>query len=350
MCCRCLVTFKILPILILLLGSFGITCRAVASEAQPVGIGLTREASAAPLFIAVEEGYFAAEGLEPHLTFFNDDSSVSAAVASGKLDIGFAALSSSFFSFATAHDLKMIASRSSDQSRFPMYALLKKKEAHSARLDGVRELIGARIGVSDTRSSAYYALFAIASRFGLVPDAIKTVSLKSSDDELRALSRREIDAALLPYPIALHSTTRQDSLLPLSNFVQWQQGVVFTTAKGIAIKRDLVERFVRAYQRGTADYALNFLQYDDGGDFIPGPRYAEYLELIARQAHVSPKMLAMTKTYCDRRANLDGADIGGQVQFWESRGRLDKRIVAADLIDLSFIGNENAATAQPLQR
>ena len=140
MCYRRPLTIKILQILILLLGSFGITCRAVASEAQPLGIGLTREASAAPLFIAVEEGYFAAEGLEPHLTFFNDDSSVSAAVASGKLDIGFAALSSSFFSFAAAHDLKMIASRSSDQSRFPMYALLMKKEAHSARLDGIREL------------------------------------------------------------------------------------------------------------------------------------------------------------------------------------------------------------------
>ena len=121
-------------------------------------------------------------------------------------------------------------------------------------------------------------------------------------------------------------------------------------AKDIAIKRDLVERFMRAYQRGTADYALNFLQYDDGGDFIPGPRYAKYLELIARQTHVSPKVLAMTKTYCDRRANLDSADIGAQVQFWESKGRLDEGIVAADLIDLSFIGNENTAAAQPLQR
>jgi hypothetical protein len=38
------------------------------------------------------------------------------------------------------------------------------------------------------------------------------------------------------------------------------------------------------------------------------------------------------------------------VQFWESKGRLDKRIMAADLIDLSFIGNENAAAAQPLRR
>jgi hypothetical protein len=46
---RRLLTINILQILILLLGSFGITCRAVAGEAQPVGIGLTREASAAPL-------------------------------------------------------------------------------------------------------------------------------------------------------------------------------------------------------------------------------------------------------------------------------------------------------------
>ena len=63
MCYRRSLTIKILEILIVLLGSCGITCSAVPGEAQPVGIGLTRDASAAPLFIAVEEGYFAAEGL-----------------------------------------------------------------------------------------------------------------------------------------------------------------------------------------------------------------------------------------------------------------------------------------------
>jgi len=326
-----------------LLGSGGMTCSAVAGEAQPVGIGLTREASAAPLFIAVEEGYFAAEGLEPHLTFFKDDFSVSAAVASGQVDVGFAALSSSFFSYAAAHELKIIASRSSDQSRFPMYVLLTNKEAHSIRRNDVRELVGPRIGVSDLGSSAYYALFNIASRFGLAHDSIKALSVKSPDDELRALSRREIDAALLTYPVALRSVTRQSTLLPLSNFAQRQQGVVFTTAKSIAIKRDLIERTVHAYQRGTADYALNFLQYDDGGDFIPGPRYARYLDLIARQANVSPKILAITKTYCDPRANVNVVDVEGQVRFWQDGGRLDKRIAATDLIDLSFIGTEKAA-------
>ena len=31
------------------------------------------------------------------------------------------------------------------------------------------------------------------------------------------------------------------------------------TAKNIATTRNLIDRFMRAYQRGTADYQLNFL-------------------------------------------------------------------------------------------
>jgi NitT/TauT family transport system substrate-binding protein len=97
---------------------------------------------------------------------------------------------------------------------------------------------------------------------------------------------------------------------------------------------------MRAYQRATADYQLNFLSYDDGGDFIPGPNYHSYLELIARAVQISPGVLAITKTYCDRRANLDMSDIEKQVRFWQDRGQLGKSVVAADLLDLSFIGEE----------
>jgi hypothetical protein len=62
--------------------------------------------------------------------------------------------------------------------------------------------------------------------------------------------------------------------------------------------------------------------------------------LIARQVGISPDTLAITKTYCDRRANLDVADIKKQVKFWQDQSRLDKSIAAADLLDPSFIGEE----------
>jgi NitT/TauT family transport system substrate-binding protein len=316
---------------------------AAASEPEPARVGLTGDASAGPLYVAIAAGYFKSEGLDPQVAFLKSDAAVSAAVASRKIDIGMASLSAPFYNCAAAHSFKMIASRSSDQTGFPMYALLISRKAHAAGLSGVRGLAHARIGVADTDSSPYYALFSIAARFGLDPGSINTISLKSPTRELGALSRDEIDAALLPFATALQSAKGRDRVLPLSNFAQWQQGVVFTATENIATKRYLIERFMRAYQRGTAEYQLNFLSYDDAGDFIPGPHYDRYLDLIARQVQISPTMLAMTRTYCDRRANLDVADIKKQVQFWQDRGRLDKHIVATDLLDASFISGETVA-------
>jgi NitT/TauT family transport system substrate-binding protein len=336
--------------LVLLFCCFGLCQASAADELGPVRIALTREASIAPLLIAVDSGFFKSEDLNPQLAFFDSDSSVSAAVASGKADIGMAALSATFYRHSAAQHLKIIGSRSSDQTRFPMYAFLIGKEAHAAGFSGVRGLVNARIGVSDADSGEYYGLYSIASRFSLDSGSIKTTAFKSPAGELSALARGDIDAAILPIATALRAVRKGRSLLPLSNFAQWQQGVVFASAQSIATNRTLVERFMKAYQRGTAEYALNFLSYDDGGDFIPGPHYDQYLKLIARQVHAPSGTLAGTKTYCDRRANLDVADIEKQVQFWQNRGRIDKGIVASDLLDLSFIGEEPAANAHASMR
>jgi NitT/TauT family transport system substrate-binding protein len=281
--------------------------------------------------------------LGPELVLLASDTAVSAAVASGKVDIGMAALSAAFFRDAAARHLKIIASRSSDRTGFPMYALLVSQKAHAAGLSGVRGLTNARIGVADAESSEYYGLYSIAARFNLNPDSLKTVVLKSAEGCLSALAHGRIDAALLPYPAAASLATNGRSVLRLSDFAQWQEGVVFTAAESIASRRSVIEKFIRVYQRGAADYAINFLNYDDGGDFIPGPRYDRYLDLIARQVNISPDALAKTKTYNDRRANLDVADIGRQVQFWKQRGKLGENISTDDLLDLSFIGEEGAA-------
>jgi NitT/TauT family transport system substrate-binding protein len=328
--------------LLLLFCCFSLCQASVADEPAPVRIGLTREASVAPLLVAIDAGYFKSAGLNPQLAFFDSDTSVSAAVASGKIDIGMAALSATFYRYAAAHRLQIVASRSSDQTGFPMYALLIGRKAHAAGLSGVRALLNARIGVADAYSGEYYGLYSIASRFNLDSGSIKTTAFKSPAGELSALARGDVEAVILPIATALHAARKGRSLMRLSDFAVWQQGVVFASVQTIATNRTLMEKFMRAYQRGTAEYALNFLSYDDGGDFIPGSHYDQYLRVIARQVHVSSDTLATTKVYCDRRANLDVADIQKQVRFWQDRGRIDEGIAAADLLDLSFIGEDVA--------
>lgn len=346
---RARTTIEILGVLVLLCAPALAVAAGAGEPPQPARIALTREASAAPFYIALAADYFKAEGLDAEVTFLKSDAAVSAAVGSGKADIGMAGLSAPFYAYAAAHGLKIIASRSSDQAGFPMDVLLVGKKARAAGLSGVRGLPHARIGIAGADSLGSYALFSIATRFRLDPGSITTVALKSHAGELAALARGDIDAALLPYAAALRAAGKGQSLLRLSDFAEWQQGAVFTTAESIATRRGLVERFMRAYQRGTAEYQLNFLEYDDAGDFIPGPDYDRYLHMIARRVRMSPDLLALTKTYCDRRANLDATDIENQVRFWQDRGRLDQRIVASDLLDLSFIGEESIA-AQPQRR
>jgi hypothetical protein len=71
-----------------------------------------------------------------------------------------------------------------------------------------------------------------------------------------------------PSRVAFTGHDHIDNMSSYSRFrvPRWQQGVVFASAQTIATNRTLLESFMRAYQRGTAEYALNFLSYDDGGD------------------------------------------------------------------------------------
>ena len=211
-----------------------------AAAAEPVRIGLVREASAGPLYIAVAAGYFQAEGLEPHLEFLQTQASVSAAVAAARVDIGLSSLSPGFYRYAAVHNLKMIASQASDRTGFPMYALLIGKKPREASFSGVRALAGAHIGAARTEPGAVYGLFSIASRFGLNPERIKVTWLESPGLELAALSRGQIDGALLPLMIARRSAGKDDLLVRLSDLTSWQQAVVFASGERIAAWRTLV--------------------------------------------------------------------------------------------------------------
>ena len=324
------------------------TTAAAAAELERVRIGLAREASSGPLYIAAAEGYFKSEGLDAQLVFFPSDAAVRAAAASGVVEVGAAALTAAFYRDAAAHGLKIFASQVSDQTGFPMYTLVIGRRAHDAGFAGVRELPGRRIGMTDPDAGVRYALYSVGTRFGIDSATIKLVWLQTPGRELEALAQGEIDAAVVPFATAVQSARKGDVLIHLSNFALWQEGVVFARAQELADKRSTVTKFMRAYRRGTAEYHLNFLHYDDGGDFIQGPRYTEYLKLIAAEARVPPDVLAVTKTYCDPLAMLNVADISNQVKFWQRTGRLDTQRSASDFLDLSFTGlAQEAASGLP---
>ena len=314
-----------------------ILASAPAGAAERLRVGLTRTPGAGPLLIAAKN-YFADEGVDARLVFLPSDALVAKDVASGDLDIGLAELDAAFFAVAAAQHLVLLASAFSDQAGYPANALLIGPKASGLRT--VRDLPGKRIGMTAPGVGVRYSLQRVALRYRIDPAAIQTVWLKTDAGELAALARGEIDAAMLPFAMAL--TSRQSgkgaSLMRLSDLNQWQEGVVFARRDTIEARRPAIAAFIRAYQRGAADYDLTFQQRGDEGHVLPGPYYADYLKLIGDQANLSPALLEQTLRYCDHLARLDATDVARQLAFWQDLGLVDKRVAPGDLIDVSFIG------------
>jgi NitT/TauT family transport system substrate-binding protein len=313
---------------------------AAAGDLLPVRVGVTDGAESGPLYIAAFDGYFRDEGLDARLEFFDTETALAAAAAAGRIDIGAAGLNAAFFNAAAKHGLKFVASQVSDQSGYPADALLISKQARDAGLRGVKDLPHKRIALATAGSGEHYSMVRIAARYGLDPRDLDLIWLKTPARELAALSRGEVDAAMLPFITALklRDAGKGAAILRISDLAQRQQGVIFARAQTIAANRPLVEKFVRAYRRGVVEYDMTFQQRGDEGDVLPGAHFDDYLALIARQAKQPPELLKYALPYCDRLARLDLTDIERQLAFWQSQGMVDKRVAAADLLDLSFIG------------
>lgn len=330
-----------IAVLLIALWTVGVSMAGAAADSQPVPIGLVHSAASASLYIGVGNGYFTDEGLDAQLKFFNADAFVQKAVAEGKLDFGVVSLTASFFDYAAKHRLKIIASQVSDQAGYPATALLISKKAYEAGFRSVRDFPRRRIGMTTPDSGERYSLARIAAKYKLASDAIKLVWLRTPAREMAALSRGEVDAAVLPFATAwkFHSSGIGGFLIRLSDLKERQQGVLFTRAQTIKANRSTVDKFMRAYQRSVAEYDLTFQQRDDEGTALPGPHFRDDLTLIARQASLPPELLQYALPYCDHLARLDVTDIDNELKFWQGEGMADKGIASADILDLSFIGS-----------
>ena len=95
-------------ILLLALTAFFVTSFSAGAQ-QVIKVGTTKLSSTAPLFIAMDKRYFAAEGLSADVVIFDAAQPVSMGVTSGDLDFGVTAVSGAFYSLAAQGSQKIIA-------------------------------------------------------------------------------------------------------------------------------------------------------------------------------------------------------------------------------------------------
>lgn len=92
--------------------------------AENLIIGVAKLASAGPVFVAIDRGYFAEQGFEPVLRYFEAAQPIAVAAASGDIDVGATGLTAGFYNMAGQGVLKIVAGQSHEKPGYQSNAVI----------------------------------------------------------------------------------------------------------------------------------------------------------------------------------------------------------------------------------
>lgn len=309
-----------------------------ARALEPVTLSLLPYASSGAVFIAHANGWFREEGLDVTLKKFNTAGPATVAVVSGDTDMGITGLTAAFYNMAGKGTLKMIAGQSREEPGFPGNCFMVTNKAWDEGLRTFPDFVGKRLGNTVYGSTIHYAVILAARKYGLDASRIQLVNLQSLPNMQAAFKGGSLDG-IVATP-AMYKQLQAEGVGKLlawsGDLTPWQLGALFTTPRMIKERRPVVERFVRAYLRGTAAYNAAFNQRN-GKEVVHGPHYDDYLKLLAQVIGQSTTQVAEALPFIDGRGRLDVQNIREQVANWQQAKQIDDSVKADDVIDTSFM-------------
>jgi NitT/TauT family transport system substrate-binding protein len=316
-----------------------------------VKLGLLRFVSSGAVFIATERGYFKDAGLNVELSFFDAAQPIAVATASGDLDLGVTAFTGGFFNLAGKGALKIIAAQAKEARGYEGNLVLVSNAAWDRGFRDVGQYAGHSIGITQIGSSFHYQIGQIAAAKGIELKSIIIRPLQSLLAMAAALKTGQVDSIIIAPHLAHAMIEQGDAKLigRYSDIDEYQFGGLFTTPKAIGARRPMLEKFVRAYQRGVGDYAATLLTRDAEGKRVFDAKSDELAAVIAKYVYPSDpapkaaKLVEASAFYIDAQARLDVADILKQIAWYKEQSLVEEGVDDRATLDLSFVkGHINA--------
>ncbi len=315
-----------------------------ARAADVLRIGLLHTLSPAPLYIAMERGYFRDEGLDASFRFFEAAQPIAAAAVSGDIDVGITALTGGFFSLAGRGTLKVIAGGLHEQPGYEGTAILASRKAYDAGLTSAARLAGHSFGITQFGSSFHYMAGRIAEREGFALKDLVLRPLQGIGNMAAAVRTGQVDATMAIASMARPMEASGEARIIgwAGDLVPYQITAVFAPSRMLEGRADTLRRFVRAYRRGVADYRDGFLRLDPTGRPVRDAKTAALIPLIQKYVYAGdpdgPRKIGEGVGYYDEDARLDVQDVAAQLRWFTGQGLVKGQIEPADVIDARFAG------------
>ncbi|MGI8477917.1 MAG: ABC transporter substrate-binding protein [Thermomicrobiales bacterium] len=300
-----------------------------------VTIGYVKASVFAPMFIAKDRGFFAAQGLDVDLQPLPGGSDMVALTATGKFYAGIGGAGPAFWNaLALGLPLKAIAPGHAEGNPVATPLMISKTACESGSIKAVADLKGKKVAVN-ARGATEYWLFQALGTGGLTLDDVQLQTL-AFPDAVAALQAGAIDAAMIGEPLATSAEQKGLAVRLATGFpVQdVQPTIVFANRDFLKKNPAAATGIVTAYL--TACRKMMKGGFDDPTDLAIIESYTGVPAALV-QAAVRP-VYAVDGTF-----NTEG--LKKLQAFFRQRGQLeyDKDLDPASFIDTAYVDAAVAA-------
>jgi NitT/TauT family transport system substrate-binding protein len=322
------------------LGALALTCATVetAQANEKVKLGLVKVANSAPTYIAVEKGYFAAEGIDPEIVFFDGGGvAVTVAVVSGDVDIGETATSAPLFTFGGQGAVKIVGGETREAKTFHNFGLFASNKGFEAGLKSYGDLPGHSLAIPQIGSSSHYRLSLLADKFHLDMKTIRLIPVQSISNVVSSIRGSQADGTInaATQMVPLMANHEAQLIGWLSDEVRYQSAITFVSTKTANERRDMLERFYRAFRKGLKDYHDAFT--GPGEVRQDGPTADAVLAIISKYTGEAPEQIKLGIAYAPANGGLDTKDIARQIDWFHSQGMLKNPVDPEMVIDRRYV-------------
>jgi len=281
------------------------------------------------VFVALERGYFAEQGIDLELVPFDSGGLMIPAITSGQLDACMGVPGPALFNaLARGLDLKALLAN----NYFDGYLMASKDLVDRGALQSLDDLRGKRVSFSIEASAADYALRQAFYRQGLTLQDVEVHRL-SIPDTPPALANGAVDVAITAEPmaaaleaqgIAIRWRAMQDLVgLPLAGFHMAGPSLL---ARG----DESVIHFATAVVKGLRDYDASIQN-----NKIVDPAVREILNKWTNIPSDSIALASMIPGPPSGRLDLD--DLDRQQEFWLREGLQSQRADLSKLVESKYL-------------
>lgn len=309
-----------------------------AHAAETIKIGGAKTASGGPAYIAIEKGYFAAEGLDAQVEFFDSAMPIAVAAVSGDIDVGTTGLSAGFYNLAGQGALRIVGAQGHESPGFHTIGFFVSRRAYAAGLTSLRALAGRTIGLGQFGTPGHYVLGATAAKYGVALSSIHLVALQSNANVISAMLGGQIDGTVTVLATPLIPLIQRGDVHVLSwvgDEMAFQDRAIFVATKTADQRRDMLARFLRAYRRGAQDYHDAFIGPD--GRPQDGPTAAATVALIAKYVDQSPEQVRAGIAYIDPQLRVNVTDVLQQIAWYKAQGMLKPDVDGNRILDKRYV-------------